>query len=59
MVFPLIIDTFLTRNPGDLIKSSSFNDIQNSITAVQTKLGVDNSSDTNSIDYKIGNYALF
>lgn len=50
------IDSFTTKVDGvDYPAAAHQNDSQNAIVAVQTKVGINSSADTNSIDYKIAN----
>jgi len=55
-VFPTNLDSFTTKLDGvsDVLAVDT-NNIQDSIVALQSKIGVDNSSVVTSIDYKIRN----
>jgi len=54
-IFPATgIDNFTTKvDTSDYPTASHINDLQNAIITVQTKVGIDGSADTNSLDYKI------
>ncbi len=51
--FPSSIISFSTKANGQLIDASDVNIPQAEITALETKVGVDGSSDTSSLDYLI------
>ena len=55
--FPSVgIDSFTTKaDATDYPTAAHINDLQNAVVAVQTKVGVDSSADTDSLDYKIAN----
>lgn len=54
--FPTALDSYTTKidNVDDVL-AAHINDIQDAIVATETKVGVDNSSNTSSIDYKLRN----
>jgi len=55
--YPTSLDTFTDKQDGvDYPQAIDINDVQDAIEALETKVGVNNSSDTNSIDYKINNF---
>ncbi len=47
------IDTFPTHSTGDVIQASFDNNEQDAIVALETKVGVNGSADTDSLDYKL------
>lgn len=51
--FPTSIDSFSTRSNGQVIDASHVNNLQDSVAALETKIGVDSSAVTSSIDYKL------
>lgn len=51
--YPSSIDTYTTHVDGDIIEPEFDNNQQDAIIALQTKLGIDNSVDTTTIDYKL------
>lgn len=51
--FPTNIDTFTDQTSSDLITSAKWNNLQDSIEALEVKVGADNSAITTSHDYKI------
>lgn len=51
--FPTNIDTFTEQTSSDLITSAKWNNLQDSIEALEVKVGADNSTVTTSHDYKI------
>jgi len=51
--FPTNIDTFTEQTSSDLITSAKWNNLQDSIEALEIKVGADNSTVTTSHDYKI------
>ena len=51
--FPTNIDTFTDQTSSDLITSAKWNNLQDSIEALEVKVGADNSTVTTSHDYKI------
>ncbi len=53
MSYPSTIDSFTTHTNGDTIDPSYDNAQQTALIALQTKLGIDSSADTTSIDYKV------
>lgn len=53
--YPSSLDSYSTKNNGDVIDSSHVDNIQDAVTALETKLGADNSAVTTSIDYKLKN----
>lgn len=56
-IFPSSIISFSTKVNGQVIDASDINLPQNEITALETKVGIDNSADTTSLDYLIKNSA--
>lgn len=56
-VFPTNIQTFTTHTTGDVINPDFDNEQQDTLTGLQVKVGVDNSSDINSIDYQLSGVA--
>jgi len=55
--FPTNIDTFTDQTSSDLITSAKWNNLQDSIEALEVKVGVDNSTVTTSHDYKLAELA--
>jgi len=55
--FPTNIDTFTEQTSSDLITSAKWNNLQDSIEALEVKVGADNSTVTTSHDYKIAELA--
>lgn len=53
--FPTSIDAAYTLNGTDEIASAGINELSAQIVALQTKVGIDSSADTDSIDYKLAN----
>lgn len=53
MAFPTSIDSFTTKATNDVVQASHINDPQTAIVNIETKLGIDGSADTNSVDYKL------
>lgn len=61
MAFPSAIDSFSVKVdyvsgdilPENIVYASHINTLQNAIAAIETKVGIDNSAVTTSIDYKI------
>ena len=51
--FPTNIDTFTDQTSSDLITSAKWNNLQDSIEALEVKVGADNSTVTTSHDYKL------
>lgn len=52
--FPTNLDSFTTKQDDvDNVLASHVNDLQNAVVAAQTKIGINSSADTNSIDYKV------
>jgi hypothetical protein len=51
--FPTNIDTFTDQTSSDLITSAKWNNLQDSIKAIEAKVGADNSAITTSHDYKL------
>lgn len=58
--FPVTIDSTLQgdRATGELITSSSYDVIEDALYQLETKVGVDSSAVTGSLDYKVGKSAL-
>jgi len=55
--YPTSLDSFTDKQDGvDYPQAIDINDVQDAIEALETKLGVDNSGDTSSIDYKVNNF---
>lgn len=56
MSYPISLDSFTTKIDGvDYPKASHINSLQTAIEALETKVGIENSSATESIDYIIKN----
>lgn len=55
--FPTNIDTFTAQTSSDLITSAKWNNLQDSIEALEVKVGADNSTVTTSHDYKLAELA--
>jgi len=55
--FPTNIDTFTAQTSSDLITSAKWNNLQDSIKALEVKVGADNSTVTTSHDYKLAELA--
>ncbi len=55
--FPTNIDTFTDQTSSDLITSAKWNNLQDSIKALEVKVGADNSTVTTSHDYKLAELA--
>ena len=55
--FPTNIDTFTDQTSSDLITSAKWNNLQDSIEALEEKVGADNSAITTSHDYKLAELA--
>jgi len=55
--FPTNIDTFTDQTSSDLITSAKWNNLQDSIEALEVKVGADNSAVTTSHDYKLAELA--
>lgn len=57
--FPTALDTFTNPTPENYLNSPSHSgqhsNVNDAIEAIEAKLGIDGSADTNSIDYKINN----
>ncbi len=53
MAFPTTIDSFTTKNSGETISESHVNDLQTSVVAIETKIGIDTSAVQSSLDYKV------
>lgn len=51
--FPTSLDTFTTRANGGVIDASHVNDLQDSVAALQAKVGITSSAVTSSLDYKV------
>ena len=55
--YPTSLDSFTDKQDGvDYPQAIHINDVQDAIEALETKLGIDSSGDTNSIDYKVNNF---
>lgn len=55
--FPSSLDSYTTHNTGDVIQASDVNNPQDAIVALETKVGVDSSAVTTTLDYKLKNAA--
>jgi len=55
--FPTNIDTFTDQTSSDLITSAKWNNLQDSIEALEVKVGADSSTVTTSHDYKLAELA--
>jgi hypothetical protein len=53
--FPSSIISFSTKVNGQIIDASHIDDLQNEVTALETKVGADGSADATSLDYIIKN----
>jgi len=53
--FPTALDSYTTKEVGDVISEGHINDPQDAIEAIEAKVGIDGSSDTTSLDYKVNN----
>jgi hypothetical protein len=51
MPYPFSFDTYSTKVFGEVCEAAHMNVLQDTITALQTKLGLDSSGDSTSIDY--------
>jgi hypothetical protein len=59
MAFPISLDNFTPRTDGDDdVMAVDVNELQTAIEALETKIGITNSLDTDSLDYKIRNMTL-
>lgn len=57
MSYPSTIDSFSTKNTGDTIQAVDVNNPQTAIVSIETKLGIDSSAVTSTIDYLLKNPA--
>ena len=57
MAYPSTIDSFTTKTNGQVIDASDVNNPQTAIVALETKVGVNSSAVTTSLDYKVTNSA--
>jgi len=55
--FPTSLDNLPTVETGDVITASGWNDIVGAINALEQKIGIDNSTDTSSLDYLVKTHA--
>jgi hypothetical protein len=55
--FPTTLKNFISKLTGGVIEASHINDLQDEVSALETKVGVDNSSVTTSLDYLVKNTA--
>lgn len=53
--YPTTQDTFTTKVQGGVINEDHINDLQNAVIAVEANVGLTNSADTTTIDYKLKN----
>lgn len=53
MAYPTTLDSFTTKNSGDTIAESHVNSLQTAVVAIETKLGVDSSAVTTTLDYLV------
>lgn len=51
--FPTSLDSFPTHATGDVIQASYDNNEQDSIVAIETKIGINASADSTTFDYKL------
>ncbi len=51
--YPTTIDTYTTHSNGESIEASHVNNLQDAVSALETKIGIDNSAVTTALDYKI------
>ena len=51
--FPTSIDTFADKTASDVITSAGWNNMQDAIEALETKVGADGSADATSLDYDV------
>lgn len=49
--FPTSLDSYTVKNNGDLIDASHVDNLQDAVTALETKVGADSSAVTISLDY--------
>lgn len=52
-VFPTNLDTFTTKSNGDTLQSTHVNDLQDAVSALEAKVGVDGSSVATSLTKKV------
>jgi hypothetical protein len=55
--FPTTLKNFISKLTGGVIEASHINDLQDEVSALETKVGVNNSSVTTSLDYLVKNTA--
>lgn len=59
--YPTSLDTFSDPNPTSEMSNPSHSglhtDINSAVEALETKVGIDGSADTNSLDYKVASVA--
>ena len=54
--YPTSLDSYTTRVNGGTIDASHINNLQDAIVQLETKLGVNSSGTSSSIDYKVNNF---
>jgi len=55
--FPVTaIDSFSTKSSGDTISESHVNDLQDAVMALETKVGIDSSAVSTTLDYLVKNF---
>lgn len=59
MAFPTTLPTYTTSDPAKTLDQDNHtqrhNDVQDDVVAIATKVGINNSADVNSLDYKVAN----
>ena len=55
--FPTTLKNFISKLTGGVIEASHINDLQDEVSALETKVGVDGSAVTTSLDYLVKNTA--
>jgi hypothetical protein len=55
--FPTTLKNFISKLTGGVTEASHINDLQDEVSALETKVGVNNSSVTTSLDYLVKNTA--
>jgi hypothetical protein len=57
MAFPTTLKNFISKLTGGVTEASHINDLQDEVSALETKVGVDGSAVTTSLDYLVKNTA--
>lgn len=55
MAYPSSLDSFTSHSAGQVVASADINAIQTAVASLETKVGVDSSAVTTSLDYKAAN----